>query len=182
MTPHDDPSAQGPSRSDRRAGARKTLLALVVTVSTMVIGSIMFMVSQGRNRIPEGRPMLVILPFEAATPGSTRYAGFGEGLATYFSRMDPRDLGVLGPASTTDPIAALRGDAMAVGRQLEADMVLMGREVIRASQPVLLAELLRVEGGQSMWSEEYEVGGGEALRTAQTQIGAEVTLVLDLPR
>jgi len=170
------------SLSSRRAGARKTLLALVVTVSTMVIGSIMFMVSQGRNRIPEGRPMLVILPFEAATPGSTRYAGFGEGLATYFSRIDPRDLGVLGPASTTDPIAALRGDARALGRQFEADMVLMGREVIRDSQPVLLAELLRVESGQSVWSEEYYVDGPEALRTAQTQIGAEVTLVLDLPR
>jgi TolB-like protein len=179
---HHDPSAQAPSLRDRRAGARKTLLALVIMLTTLVSGSVVFMIREGRNRIPEGRPMLVILPFEAATPGSTRYAGFGEGLATYFSRVDPRDLGVLGPASTTDPIAAFGGDARALGRQLEADVVLMGREVIRDFQPVLVAELLRVESGANMWSEEFDVEGPEALRKAQTRIGAEVTLVLDLAR
>jgi TolB-like protein len=140
------------------------------------------MVIEGRKRIPEGRPLLAILPFQGSTPGSDRYAGFGEGLASYFSRMDPRDLGVLGPASTADRIAAARGDAREVGRQLDADMILMGREVTRASTLVLVAELLDVDSGALLCSGEYTVGEPGKLRVAQTSIGAEVTEVLDLPR
>lgn len=154
----------------------------MITVSTMVTGSVIFMVMEGRNRIPEDRPLLVILPFEGLESGSDRYAGFGEGLATYFSRVDPRDLGVLGPASTTDQIAAMDGDARALGRKLEADMILMGREMTRDSTLVLVAQLMSVVTGERLWLGEYEVGEPGALRLAQTRIGTEVTQVLDLPR
>jgi len=172
----------GPSRNDGRAGARRTLLALVVTVSALVIGSVTFMVLEGRNRIPEGRPLLAILPFQGSTPGSSRYAGFGEGLAAYFSRMNPRDLGVLGPASTADRIAEVGGDALEVGRQFDADMILVGHEVTRGSTLVLVAELFRVDVGALLWSGEYPVGEPGELRLAQTTIGTEITQVLDLTR
>ncbi len=156
-------------------------MALVITMSTFFLGGLVFMVSQGRNRIPEGRPVLAIFPFEDSTPGSSRYAGFGEGLASYFSRMDPRDLGVFGPASTADR-AVPGGDAFEVARELEADMILVGHEVARTSTRVLVSELFRVDGGALLWSGEFEVDGTEDLRVAQTRIGAEVTEVLNLPR
>ncbi len=139
------------------------------------------MILEGRSRIPEGRPVIAILPFQGTTPGSSRYAGFGEGLASYFSRMDPKDLGVFGPASTADLLAP-GGDALAVGRLLAADMVLVGREVERGSSTVLVAELLRVDGGGVLWSGEYNVDEEGSLRAAQTRIGTEVTEVMDLPR
>ena len=156
-------------------------MALVITISILVVGSLIFMVLEGRRRIPEGRPVLAILQFEGLAPGTDRYAGFGEGLASYFSRMDPRDLGVFGPASTAGR-AALGEDALEVGRRLEADMVLVGREVERGSSTLLVAELLRVDDGALLWSGEYDVGEEGALRSAQTRIGTEVTEVLDLPR
>ncbi len=157
-------------------------MILVVTISTLVVGSVTFMVLEGRGRIPEGRPVLAILPFVGSTSGSNRYAGFGEGLASYFSRMDPRDLLVFGPASTADRVVAADGDALAVGRELQADMILVGREITREATLVLLAELFRIDSGALVWSGEYDVGDAAALRLAQTRIGTEVTEVLDLPR
>ncbi len=166
---------------DPRTGARRTLAALVITVSALFVGSLIFMVMEGGRRIPKGRPVLAVLPFQSSTPGSSRYAGFGEGLASYFGRIDPRELGVLGPASTAgyfDP----GGDPLEVGRQFEADMILMGREVSGASATTLVAELYRVDSGTLLWSGEFDVGETGDLRRAQARIGMEVTEALNLPR
>ena len=166
---------------DPRAGARRTLVALVITVSLLFVGSLIFMVVEGGRRIPEGRTVLAVLPFQASAPGSSRYAGFGEGLASFFGRIDPREISVLGPASTArlfDP----DGDPLEVGRQLEADLILMGREVSSASATTVVAELYRVDSGTLLWSGEFDVGEPEDLRRVQALIGMEVTEALNLPR
>ena len=43
---------------DSRSGARHTLIALVVTIILLFLGSLIFMVLEGGNRIPEGRLVL----------------------------------------------------------------------------------------------------------------------------
>lgn len=156
-------------------------MALAITVFALFVGSLIFMIREGRSRIPEGRPVLAILPFKGSVSGSSRYAGFGEGLALYFGRIDPRELGVLGPASTARHVEP-DGDPLEVGRLLEADLILLGREVSGASAMTLVAELYRVDSGTLLWSGEFDVGDAGDLRTAQTRIGTEVTEALNLPR
>ena len=165
---------------DPRAGARRTFLTLAVIVVGLFVGSLIFMVVEGARRVPEGRPVLAVFPFQEPTPGSSRYTGFGEGLASYFGRIDPRELGVLGPAST-----AARGEAdddpLRVGRELGADLILVGAEIARAAGPVLVVEVFRVDSGSLLWSGQFDVDG-EDLRPLQARVGREVTDVLNLPR
>ena len=170
-------------QNDPRAGARRTLLALSITMLALFVGSVMFMVLQGGKRIPEGRPLLVVLPFgdPDAGAGEHRYSGMGRALATYFGRTDPRELGVLGPASTERLVIA-GSDPLAVGRELEADLVLVGREAPGEAAPILVVELFRVDDGTLLWKGEFEAGADVDLRTLQTRIATEVTEVMDLPR
>ena len=173
------PSAPPPFR-DPRAGARRTFRALAITVAGLFAGSLIFMIVEGARRVPEGRPVLAVFPFQEPTPSSGRYAGFGEGLASYFGRIDPRELGVLGPAST-----AARGEAdddpLTVGRELGADLILIGGEIARAAGSVLVVEVFRVDSGSLLWSGQFDVDG-EDLRQLQTRVGTEVTDALNLPR
>lgn len=159
------------------------MLALVITMLSLFVGSVTFMVLQGGKHIPEGRPLLAVLPFgdPDAQAGQNRYAGMGRALATYFGRTDPRELGVLGPASTERLVRA-GSDPLAVGRELKADLVLVGRELPGEGTPILVAELFRVDDGSLLWKGEFEVGPDVNLRALQTRIATEVTEVMDLPR
>ena len=67
---------------DRKAAARRTLTTLLITVSALFVGSILFMVVRGDQNAPEGRRVLAVLPVKGPDPeaGPGRYAGFGEGL------------------------------------------------------------------------------------------------------
>ena len=112
---------------------------------------------------------------------TSRYAGFGQGLASYFARADPMLLGVLGPVSTARAVAPA-SDPLAVGVELGATMVLLGHEIIGDSGPTLVMELFRVDDGTALWRGEFRVGPDVDLRARRLHIGAEVTGVLDLPR
>ena len=168
---------------DRRDDARRTLTALLITVSALFVGSVLFMVARGSQSAPEGRRVLAVLPVrgpdQEAGPG--RYAGFGEGLAAYFGRADPTDLGVFGPASTSGLFES-EDDPLAVGRSLGADMVLVGREVAGDLSPTLVSELFRVDDGTTLWRGEFEVGPDLDRSALLLQVALEVTEVLDLPR
>ena len=170
---------------DRRAKARRTLTALLIMVSALFVGSILFMVMRGDQSAPEGRRVLAVLPFQGLDPadGSSRYSGFGEGLAAYFGRADPNVLGVFGPASTSRYVEA-GADPLAVGQTLAADMVLVGREVPGGLSATLVVELLRVDDGSSLWRNEFEAGSAEEeeRRLLLTRVATEVTEALDLPR
>ncbi len=168
---------------DRMASARRTLTALLITVSALFVGSILFMVVRGDRSAPEGRRVLAVLPVQGPNPeaGPGRYAGFGEGLAAYFGRADPTDLGVFGPASTSRLLES-GDDPLAVGRTLGADMVLVGREVSGGLSATLVAELFRVDDGTTLWRGEYEVGPDLDRSALLLQVAIEVTEVLDLPR
>ena len=168
---------------DRMASARRTLTALLITVSALFVGSILFMVVRGDRSAPEGRRVLAVLPVQGPNPeaGPGRYAGFGEGLAAYFGRADPTDLGVFGPASTSRLLES-GDDPLAVGRTLGADMVLVGREVSRGPSAALVAELFRVDDGTTLWRGEFEVGPDLDRSALLLQVAIEVTEVLDLPR
>ena len=170
-------------REESGTGARRTLVALVILVSALFTASLLFMVLQGGRRTPEGRPILAVLPVQSASSGTvpSRFAGFGQGLASYFGRADPMVLGVLGPVSTARS-AGPGSDPLVAGMELDADIVLVGREIMADSDPIFVAELFRVDDGTSLWRREFPVGPGADLRALQTQIGAEVTEVLDLPR
>jgi TolB-like protein len=168
---------------DRKAAARRTLTALLITVSALFVGAILFMVVRGDQSAPEGRRVLAVLPVQGLNPeaGPGRYAGFGEGLAAYFGRADPTDLGVFGPASTSR-LFEFEDDPLAVGRTLGADMVLVGREVSGGPSAALVAELLRVDDGTTLWRGEFEVGPDLDRSALLLQVAIEVTEVLDLPR
>ena len=168
---------------DRKAAARRTLTALIITVSALFVGSVAFMLVRGDNSAPQGRRVLAVLPVRASGPeaGSGRYAGFGEGLAAYFGRADPMDLGVFGPASTSRSLESGE-DPLAIGRTLGADMVLVGREVGGDLSPTLVVELFRVDDGTTLWRGEFEVGPDLDRRALLLQVAIDVTEVLDLPR
>ena len=168
---------------DRMASARRTLTALLITVSALFVGSILFMVVRGDRSAPEGRRVLAVLPVQGPNPeaGPGRYAGFGEGLAAYFGRADPTDLGVFGPASTSRLLES-GDDPLAVGRTLGADMILVGREVSGGPSAALVAELFRVDDGTTLWRGEFEVGPDLDRSALLLQVAIEVTEVLDLPR
>ncbi len=168
---------------DRKAAARRTLTALLITVSALFVGSILFMVVRGDRSAPEGRRILAVLPVQGPNPevGPGRYAGFGEGLTAYFGRADPMDLGVFGPASTSRLFEAGE-DPLTVGRTLGADMVLVGREVAGDLSATLVAELFRVDDGTALWRGEFQVGPDLDRRTLLIRVATEVTEVLDLPR
>ena len=125
---------------------------------------------------------MAVLPFQGPSPeaGPGRYEGFGEGLAAYFGRADPMDLGVFGPASTSR-FAEAGDDPLAVGRTLGADMVLVGREVGDLSA-TLVAELFRVDDGTALWRGEFEVPAYEDRGLLLIQVATEVMGMLDLPR
>lgn len=173
----------GYGRVDSDAGARKTLVTLVILVSTIFVASLFFMVLEGDQRMPEGRRVLAVFPVESSVSGTalSRYAGFGQGLASYFSRADPMVLGVLGPVSTARPMVP-GSEPLAVGVDLGADIVLLGREITGDSDPRFVAELFRVDDGALLWRGEFEVGQETDFRALQMRIAAEVTKVLDLPR
>ena len=166
----------------QQAAARRTLTALLIVVFAVFVGSVAFMVVRGDQSAPEGRRVLAILPFRGPSsevgPGS--YAGFAEGLAAYFGRADPMDLGVFGPASTS-VYAEAGDDPLAVGRTLDADMVLVGREV-SGVPATLVAELFRVDDGMTLWRGNFEVGPDVDRRRLLIDVATEVTEVLDLPR
>ena len=168
---------------DRKAGARRTLTALIITVSALFVGSVAFMLEKGANSAPEGRRVLAVLPVQGPGPeaGPGRYAGFGEGLAAYFGRADPMDLGVYGPASTSRLLEAGE-DPLTVGRTLGADMVLVGREVAGDLDPTLVTELFRVDDGTTLWRGEFAVGPDLDRSALLLRVAIEVTEVLDLPR
>jgi len=168
---------------DRRAGARRTLTTLLITVSALFVGSLMFMVVRGNTSAPEGRRVLAVLSVQGPTPeaGPGRYAGFAEGLAAYFGRADPMDLGVFGPASTSRFVESGE-DPLAVGRTLGADMVLAGREVAGDLSATLVAELFRVDDGTTLWRGEFEVSPDLDRSALLLRVAIEVTEVLDLPR
>ena len=170
---------------DRRAAARRTLTTLLITVTALFVGSILFMVVRGDQGAPEGRPVLAVLPFQGSNSeaGSGRYTGFGEGLAAYFGRADPNVLGVFGPASTSQYVEA-GADPLAVGRTLGADMVLVGRESLGAPSARLVVELFRVDDGTAIWRGEFEVVSDvdRDRRLLLIRVATEVTQVLDLPR
>ncbi len=167
---------------DRRAGARRTLTTLLITVSALFVGSLMFMVVRGNTSAPEGRRVLAVLPVQGPNPeaGPGPYAGFSEGLAAYFGRADPMDLGVFGPASTSRFVESGE-DPLAVGRTLGADMVLVGREVA-GNLSTLVVELFRVDDGTTLWRGEFEVGPDVDRSALLLRVAIEVTEVLDLPR
>ncbi len=170
---------------DQRAGARRTLTTLLITVSALFVGSVLFMVVRGDQGAPAGRPVLAVLPFLGPNPeaGTSPYAGFGEGLAAYFGRADPNVLGVFGPASTSQYVEA-EADPLAVGRTLGADMVLVGREVPGGFPATLVVELFRVDDGTTLWRGDYEVGSdvdGDR-RSLLIRVATDVTEALDLPR
>ena len=168
---------------DRRAAARQTLTTLLITVSALFVGSILFMIVRGDQGAPEGRRVLAVLPVQGPNPesGPGRYAGFGEGLAAYFGRADPMDLGVFGPASTSRFVESGE-DPLAVGRTLGADMVLVGREVSGDLSATLVSELFRVDDGTSLWRGEFEVGPDLDRSALLLRVALEVTEVLNLPR
>ncbi len=168
---------------DRRAAARRTLTALLITVVALFVGSVVFMVVRGDQSAPEGRRVLAVLPVQGPNPeaGPGPYAGFGEGLAAYFGRADPMDLGVFGPASTSRFVEAGE-DPLAVGRTLGADMVLVGREVAGDLSPTLVVELFRVDDGTTLWRGEFGVGPGLDRSALLLRVALDVTEVLDLPR
>ena len=169
---------------DRQAAARRTLTALMITVSALFVGSLVFMVVQGDQNAPAGRRVLAVLPVQGPNPeaGTSRYAGFGEGLAAYFGRADPMDLGVFGPASTSRFVEAGE-DPLGVGRTLGADMVLVGREVSGDGlSATLVAELFRVDDGTTIWRGQFEVGPDLDRSTLLLRVAIEVTEALDLPR
>ena len=168
---------------DQRAAARRTLTTLLITVSALFVGSVLFMVVRGDQGAPEGRPVLAVLPFRGPNPGSGSYEGFGEGLAAYFGRADPNILGVFGPVSTSQYVEA-GADPLAVGRTLDADMVLVGREVAGGLTATLVVELFRVDDGTGLWRGEFEVGSDvdRDRRLLLIRVATEVTEVLDLPR
>ena len=170
---------------DQRAGARRTFTTLLIMVSALFAGSVMFMMVWGDQGAPHGRPVLAVLPFQSLDPeaGSSRYSGFGEGLAAYFGRADPNVLGVFGPASTSQYVEA-GADPLAVGRTLSADMVLVGREVLGGFPGKVVVELFRVDDGTTIWRDEFDVGSDvdSERRSLLIQVATEVTEVLDLPR
>lgn len=170
-------------RQESSAGARRTLVALVVLVLVLFTAATAFMVLEGNRRTPEGRPVIAVLPVEGAMSDSatSRYAGFGQGLASYFARADPMILGVLGPVSTAR-VMAPGSDPLVVGAELGATVVLLGHEIIGDSGPTLLMELFRVDDGTALWRREFRVGSDVDLRALRIEIGSEVTQVLDLPR
>ena len=168
---------------DRRVGARRTLTALLITVSALFVGSILFMVVRGDQSAPEGRRVLAVLPIQGSNPAtaSGRYDGFGEGLAAYFGRADPMDLGVFGPASTSRLVESGE-DPLTVGRTLGSDMVLVGREVVGDFSSTLVVELFRVDDGTTLWRGEFEVGPDLDRKALLLRVAIDVTDVLDLPR
>ena len=170
---------------ERRAGARRTLTTLLIMVTALFVGSVLFMIVRGDQGAPEGRRVLAVLPFQGpnSEAGSGRYAGFGEGLAAYFGRADPNVLGVFGPASTSQYVEA-GADPLAVGRRLSANMVLVGRELPGGLPATLQVELFRVDDGTTLWRGEFEVGSDadSDRRLLLVRVATEVTEVLDLPR
>ena len=168
---------------DRKAGAHRTLTALVIMMSALFVGSLLFMVLSGDHRSPEGRRVLAVLPVQGSNPETVadRFAGFGEGLAAYFGRADPMVLGVFGPASTSRLVESGE-DPLSVGRTLGADMVLVGREVSGDLSATLVSELFRVDDGTTLWRGEYEAGLDLDRSALLLGVALEVTGVLDLPR
>ncbi len=126
---------------------------------------------------------MAVLPVQGSSPGTEagRYAGFSEGLAAYFGRADPMDLGVFGPASTSRLLESGE-DPLAVGRTLGADMVLVGREAVGGLSATLVAELFRVDDGTTLWRGEFEAGPDLDRSALLLGVALEVTGVLDLPR
>ena len=170
---------------ERQAAARRTLTTLLIMVSALFVGSILFMVVRGGQSAPEGRRVLAVLPFQGLDPadGSSRYSGFSEGLAAYFGRADPNVLSVFGPASTSQYVEA-GADPLAVGQTLGADIVLVGREVPGGLPATLVVELFRVDDGTALWRGEFEVGSevDTDRRLLLIRVATEVTEFLDRPR
>ena len=168
---------------EQRAAARRTLTTLLITLSALFVASLVFMVVRGDRSAPEGRRVLAVLPVQGSNPatGAARYAGFGEGLAAYFGRADPMDLGVFGPASTSRLLESGE-DPLAGGRTRGADMVLVGREVAGGLSATLVAELFRGDDGTTLWRGEFEVGPDVDRSALLLRVAIEVTEVLDLPR
>ena len=168
---------------DRRAGARRTLTALVITVSALFVGAILFMIVRGDQSAPEARRVLAVLPFQgpSSEAGPGRYEGFAESLAAYFGRADPNVLYVFGPASTSVLVEA-GDDPLEVGSTLGANLVLVGREASRALAATLVVELYRVDDGTVLWRGDYDVGPNLDRRALLVQVSTEATEALDLPR
>ena len=116
----------------QQAAARRTLTTLLTVVSAVFVGSVAFMVVRGDKSAPEGRRVLALLPFRVppSEVGPGPYSGFAEGLAAYFGRADPNDLGVFGLASTS-VYAESGDDPLAAGGTLNADLSLGWRVLCR---------------------------------------------------
>jgi TolB-like protein len=168
---------------EQQRAARRTLTTLLITVSALFVAALVFMLVRGDQGAPEGRRVLAVLPIQGPNPetGPGRYAGFGEGLAAYFGRADPMDLGVFGPASTSRFVESGE-DALSIGRTLGADIILVGRESGGGLSPTLIAELLRVDDGSILWRGEFEAPSDGDRSALLLQVAIDVTEVLDLPR
>jgi len=170
-------------RANLGQGVQRTFMGLVTTVFVVFLFSLLFMISQGRKGLSEGRTVLAVLPFESelVQDSTDRYAGFAEGLAAYFGRTDPQILGVLGPASTER--YTNRGlEPVAIGTELLADLVVTGHESGTRDSLSLVVDLLEVVSGSNLWSREFRLDENTDLRDLLRQVSTEVTSVLDLPR
>ncbi len=69
-------------RANLRLGVQRTFMRLITTVGVVFLLALLFMISQGRKGLSDGRTVLAVLPFdyELVQDSTQRYAGFADGL------------------------------------------------------------------------------------------------------
>jgi tetratricopeptide (TPR) repeat protein len=143
-------AARGASSSSKR---RAVVAAVAILLAAAGGAAAWFAARHSRPRVAQGAEVIAVLPFRTSGPGVEL---MGEGMVDLLAR----DLDQVGPIRTVDPRTVLShwrkegaahgdlGDAVAVGRAVDAGSVLTGSVVAAGSRVRLSAELRSLTGAE----------------------------------
>lgn len=171
-----DAAAAAPAHRTRRRRGRWVTVAAVVVV--LVLAGLWRTRSPGPEK-GEPPPRLLVLPFEALTPGSDYLAtGLTEELITELSRQHGHRLGVI--ARTTAMSYAGSGKPVTeIARELDVGYVLEGSVRRHGEDVRVTAQLVRADDQEHLWAATYD-RRVEDLLSLETEVSERIAAALEL--
>lgn len=171
------PQVQPQARRRRLAIAVTALLAVLVAVA----GFWLWSQRTARATLPQGRIMLVILPFQDLTADQKQeyfIAGLHDEMIAQLGQLHPSRLGVIARTSAVQ-YATARKPVNQIGRELRVDYVLDGTVRMAGDHFRITAALIQVSDQTQLWTETYELKMEDML-TLEEDVASRVSQALSV--
>jgi TolB-like protein/DNA-binding winged helix-turn-helix (wHTH) protein/Tfp pilus assembly protein PilF len=156
VSPAASPSAPEALPQARGGGWKRSAAVLVGVL--LVVAVVLWYRSRSVAAPPNGKIMLVVLPFEnlSGDPAQEYFSnGLTEEMITQLGRLEPGRLGVIARTSAMQYKGAHK-DARQIGSELGVDYLLEGSVRREGNRVRISAQLIQVRDQSHTWAEDYD--------------------------